>query len=92
MHWSEDGKIEITRNFAIGTAASGRCQPCDRYTIHHRNAESPRRDREPGIAVPVTPTILANEQGIETTEQEKGTLQPSANQQKTVDTGFDDSD
>ena len=40
-------------------------------------------NRESGNAVTVTPTVLANEQGIETTEQEKGTLQPSANQQKT---------
>ena len=70
MHWSEDGKIEITRNFAIGTAAV--------IVIVSLAIVTPfiigmlvagDRDRESGIAIPVTPSILANEQGIETTAE-----------------------
>ena len=71
MHWPKNFVVDIT--IAIGSLGI-----VPAFAMGILIASS--GNREPGNAVPVTPTVLANEQGIETREQEKGTLQPSANQ------------
>ena len=82
MHWPKNFVVDTTMAIAsLGIVAA--------FAMGMMIAAG--GNRESGNAVPVTPTVLANEQGMETPEQEKGTLQPSANQQKTVSTGFDGS-
>ena len=75
MHWPKNFVVDIT--LAIGSLGIVAAFAMGMLIAASGNRES-------GNAVPVTPTVLANEQGMETPEQEKGTLQPSANQQKTV--------
>ncbi len=71
MHWPKNFVVDIT--IAIGSLGIVAA-----FAMGMMIAAS--GNRESGNAVPVTPTVLANEQGMETAEQEKGTLQPSANQ------------
>ena len=71
MHWPKNFVVDIT--LAIGSLGIVAAFAMGMLIASSGN-------REPGNAIPVTPTVLANEQGMETAEQEKGTLQTSATQ------------